>query len=88
MKKAYQKPAMYLDRFSLEQSIASGCGITNGGTLGEANLQNKSVCGWDMGNGSIWTEAITQCSIKFKPDIPFNGVCYNNPNGGKNIFTS
>ncbi len=89
MKKVYVKPALQVEYFDLTQSIASGCGAAPGGnSLEKPNHWDKSTCGWDMGNLVIWTEANSGYSLKWDADAPWEGVCYNNPEGGNSIFTS
>ena len=89
MKRVYEKPGIYVENFSLSQSIADGCGAAHESTLGNPNHADKQNCGWDMGNLVIWTDATnTKCNFFLEEDTPFEGVCYNNPNGGASIFAS
>ena len=87
MKKAYTKPGFYIENFSLSQSIATDCGLIRGqeGTLGKPGLKTKESCGWDMGNLIVWT-ANSTCTLEIGAETPFEGVCYNAPNGGTSIF--
>ena len=91
MKKKYSKPGIIIEDFKLVESIASYCeGVKPGGTgstQGKGNYADKSSCGWDFGNMTIWISGVEGCKIE-QPDIPYNGMCYNNPNGGNSIFGS
>lgn len=86
MKKAYTKPVLLVESFELTQSIAS-CGALHN-SLGQPAHSTRSDCGWDLGFGDvIWVEG-TVCSIPWDKETPISGVCYNNPDGGNNIFMS
>lgn len=88
MKEAYVKPALHLERFALSQNVASGCGAPGGGgSLGKPTHWDKSTCGWDLGNMLLWV-AEPACSSLVGADENVGGVCYNNPDGGYNIFSS
>ena len=87
MKRVYEKPGIYVENFSLSQSIARKCRAAEDSTLGVPNYSEPGSCGWDMGNLVIWTDAKSKCDLFMDADTPFEGVCYNNPDGGTNIFT-
>ena len=86
MKKAYEKPGMYVENFTLSQSIATACGANPNSTLGKPSYADNSTCGWDMGNFIIWVQE-PACNDFEEPDAPLDGMCYNNPNGGTAIFS-
>ena len=89
MKKAYNKPELYVESFQLTQSIAGTCSAEWGGnTLGSPNHDSKSTCGWDMGNMVLWIDSTTKCSMSLSEDSEFQGICYNTPSGGNTIFGS
>ena len=88
MKKEYQKPGMYVESFALSQSIAADCGALHDSTLGHPTLTGKSVCGWDMGGTVVWSTEQTCKDLQIGVDVPWEGVCYNNPLGGNTIFNS
>ena len=90
MKEVYSKPVLHVETFRLSQSIASGCNVPEYGTstIGRANQWGRATCGWDMGNVVVWTDDNKGCTFKWGADEEFNGVCYNNPNGGFTIFHS
>ena len=76
MKKTYMKPDIFVESFSLTQSIASGCTAQKYG-LGTPSSSNPQSCGWDY-NG------VTYYSNGLNPDCNANElvlVCYNAPNG-------
>ena len=86
MKKAYVKPGMYVENFTLSQSVAAGgCGAAQDSTLGKPGLADRNACGWDMGNAIIWTLGEANCD--FPGADEYEGVCYNNPGPGNAIFS-
>ena len=88
MKQVYVKPRIIVERFALTQSIASGCGVVGGSTLGNPTHQNKYDCAWNLGGQLIFMEGMSQCSdIPVKEDGEITGICYNNPDGAM-IFAS
>lgn len=89
MKKIYKKPILFMETFSITQSVATGCGAVAGGnSLGKPTHWEKETCGWSYGNMIVWTEANTGCSVKWGKDDEYASLCYNNPDGGNNIFSS
>ena len=82
MKKAYTKPVMIVERFTLSQTIAHNCGKNLDFSM--ATLASKSSCGWDIG-GLIFFMDPTACTMCTEE---FDGVCHNAPEGGYNIFNS
>lgn len=89
MRKVYKKPHLFMETFSITQSVATGCGAVGGGnTLGKPTHWEKETCGWSFDNIIVWTDANNSCSIKWDKNDPYMSVCYNNPEGGNNIFSS
>lgn len=88
MKQTYVKPSIVVERFSLAQSIASGCDARNE-DWGHCNHWSKNTCGWQLPDGYtvIWASN-PPCNDLYGPDEPFQGICYNNPEGGMTIFGS
>lgn len=87
MKEAYVKPAFYIERFSLTQNIASGCGAMSNGSLGSPMVADKNTCAWSMGNLALFVDTATNgCSFTVDPNGEFNGICYNAPNSSNAIF--
>ncbi len=97
MKEQYIKPSIYFESFSLTQTIARNCGDTHSSTLGQSNHYNEYDCQWIVGKGdeaSIYFFVDT-CQDAGEigdpgPDDEFsiNGLCYNNPDGGQELFSS
>lgn len=83
MKKAYEKPLLYIERFTLTQTIAHNCGENL--DFGMANYATKETCGW---NASPGYEIFMDPTICDFPTKDFVGVCYNAPEGGYNVFNS
>ena len=94
MKKIYEKPGMYVENFSLSQSIAAGCNALHDSTLGNPTHWSKTTCGWNLGNVVVWPDTEIckagdgQITVPWSPDAPFEGVCYNNPTANAAIFNS
>lgn len=88
MKQKYSKPSLIKENFALSQSIAKNCGRQL--DFDKATMADRTNCGWDIdGNHStkydvVFLEAAV-CTIKTEH---FTGVCYNNPEGGLNVFNS
>lgn len=87
MKKKYEKPMIAINRFDLQQNIAATCGFKPGGSFGGPTQNDKSNCGWGFGNITAWISP-PSCDYLLKEEDVFDGVCYNNPNGGTHIFSS
>ncbi|WP_455543005.1 hypothetical protein [Intestinibacter sp.] len=88
MKKKYIKPGIVIEDFKLSQSISAGCGAAHDSNLGGPTQWSISTCAWDAGGAIIWTESNAKCNIKLEEDADGFGVCYNNVDGGANIFGS
>lgn len=89
MRADYEKPMVYIDDFTVSQSIAAGCGAVAGGnTLGKPTHWDKTTCGWNNGVDVLWTDANQECHEKVPDYAEVDGVCYNNPGGGNSIFSS
>lgn len=88
MKMEYVKPRMIVERFTLTQSIASGCSAA-GSSLGEAfGLTDKASCAWDHGGILFFLNGIEICrDVQVVDDSDLEGFCYNNPSGSV-IFNS
>ena len=84
MKNIYTKPVLVMESFVMSQSIAHNCGDNL--VFENATTKDKNSCGWMTSIGKVFMEQST-CD-----EIPengiFNGVCYNSPQGGFNIFNS
>jgi len=86
MKQTYVKPVLVMENFTLNQSIAHNCSPSL--DFSNATLKDKSSCGWDIGVGILWNH--NGCSIQYDGNQIGNTDfgCYNNPEGGLNIFNS
>ena len=83
MKKTYKKPMMIVERFTLSQTIATGCGENLEG-WGEPLHATKAVCAWDSNGFHMFQEA----SICENASEIWEFICYNAPEGSYNIFHS
>ena len=87
MKKPYVKPGLYIEDFSLSQSIAAGgCGAAQDSSLGRPGMASKNTCGWIVGDIMVWNNSLMNVGCEFPASESYNGVCYNNPDGGVSIF--
>ena len=82
MKRVYEKPVLYIERFALTQSIAHNC--SGNLDFGMGTLKTKESCGWDVGGIEIFMDP----NICDFPTEEFQGVCYNAPSGGTIVFNS
>lgn len=90
MKEQYVKPLIAFENFSLTQTIARNCGDKHQGTLGESTHLDEYTCMWDLGGFTIF---FIENGCDDGPDeegdeYEIEGVCYNNPDGGQEIFSS
>lgn len=85
MKSTYTKPVLVMESFVMSQSIAHNCGDQL--NFGQATLKYKSSCGWDTGIDIVFTQS-NVCTGEVITENQLTGVCYNNPEGGFNVFNS
>ena len=84
MKKAYSKPDIYFEDFSLSTNIAAGCERI-------PNNNSDITCGVKWSKGVfIFTEGVSGCNRKIVDgaDGEYNGLCYHNPDANYNVFMS
>lgn len=88
MKKAYSKPDILFESFSLATSIAAGCE--------EKALSTQDACGVKFGKSIIFTSEAHGCASVISDgsltgnwvDKENNGLCYHNPSATYNVFIS
>ena len=85
MKNQYVKPVLVIENFTLSQSIAYNCGKSL--NWNQATTKDVNSCGWNTGfpGEVVFMVPSSVCNVK---DEDFDGVCYNNPDGGINVFSS
>lgn len=90
MKEQYRKPLIFFESFSLAQTIARNCGDEHDSTIGESTHYNENTCMWDIGGYTIFFQSNGCEDGPEKPGEEFEieGMCYNNPDGGQEIFSS
>lgn len=83
MKNQYVKPVLVIENFTLSQSIAYNCGENL--DWNQATTKDAYSCGWETGfpGDVVFIESNNTCTV-----TEFEGVCYNNPDGGINVFSS
>jgi len=86
VKESYVKPAIYFESFALSQTIARNCGDTHDSTLGESTHYNENTCTWDLGEG--FTLFFGHCDYEVEDGEEIGAFCYNNPDGGQELFSS
>ena len=79
MKKAYTKPEIIFDDFSLATTIAETCAK-------RFTAATKNVCSIPWAGGALFTNGMASCSTPVEVD--HDGYCYHNPEDGKNLFNS
>ncbi len=95
MKEQYVKPLIAFESFSLTQTIAKNCGDTHHSTLGESTHLDMYSCAWDAGGYTIFILSLGKGCEDDGPEdeddvenFEYEGLCYNNPDGGQEIFSS
>ena len=84
MKKIYEKPAAYIERFDLTQSIAAGCTVedTYGGS--KAQYGDLQHCGIIFNGSTYFSDSLASIC----PDGEYSEFCYNAPMEGAILFAS
>jgi hypothetical protein len=87
MKKAYSKPDIVFEDFSLSTNIAAGCE--------EKPFGHSDQCGVKWGKKIIFTLTMTNCGTKIVEGQEsgadadeYNKLCYHNPYESYNVFYS
>lgn len=81
MKKAYSKPDIIFEDFSLSTSIAAGCE--------EIPVNSTTNCGVQFGRQTIFLDGIQGCARVVQEDLSeFDRLCYHNPSADYNVFMS
>ena len=85
MKKAYTKPEIMFEDFTLSSSIAGTCEE-------DTNVHSMGNCGMDFSGLMVFLDGMGGCTdIKVDNvggDGDFNGICYHVPSGDNNLFNS
>ena len=89
MKLEYVKPRIFVERFTLTQSIAASCGVASGTTFGHPTSNSATTCAWDL-NGVLFFTANTMhgCMEIVAEGSEMDGYCYNNPANMPAFFSS
>ena len=97
MKEQYVKPKIFFESFSLTQTIARTCGDNHTGSLGQSNHYDEYSCQWVLGDQFYFFDGVPvpPCadaesigSPEPGDDVEIYGMCYNNPDGGREVFSS
>lgn len=81
MKKAYVKPEIMFEDFTLSKSIAAGCeALITTSTMG--------TCGIKYGTLTLFVEPYAVCSTKPVPGSAYDKMCYDVPTEDNNLFNS
>ena len=83
MRKAYSKPQIMFEDFTLSTNIAAGCEYKNG----VLPSSGKHGCGLLMGPMVVFVDALCDVSVGVS-DGERDGICYDVPFGDNNIFAS
>lgn len=88
MKKTYVKPCITVEYFTLNQSVATGCGWTPDKFYGHPTHADVYSCAWvDASGESYWTDKRI-CGSEYNENIDVGEGCYNAPSGLQQIFAS
>lgn len=81
MKKVYRKPEIFIEKFSVAETIAASCSIPN--------HNHWSGCGMDVGTGVnlFYEGANSSCAVKLRAGASLSKFCTNGPVAGS-IFNS
>ena len=89
MREKYVSPAILFESFALSQTIARACAVYHTSTLGESTHYNESTCTWDVGGYTIFfPDHCDDGPDSPEDDYEIDIACYNNPDGGDEIFSS
>lgn len=87
MRKAYTKPDIAFESFSLSTSIAGNCEV-------KTYTPNSGNCGYKFGSFMVFIEGVNACTYKVadgdKKIVDENGdaFCYHVPSPSNNLFNS
>ncbi len=82
--KAYSKPDIAFEDFSLSTSIADNCSL-------KTNTYHQWSCGVQFGSMTVFTTEVVGCRQPGSIAVTsgeFNGLCYHVPTNGQNAFMS
>ena len=84
MRKAYSKPDIMFEDFSLSTSIADNCSV-------KTRTYHQWSCGVQFGTLTVFTTEVVGCRQSGNIAVTngeFNGLCYHVPHNGQNLFIS
>jgi hypothetical protein len=81
MKRAYTKPDILFESFSLSTSIAGNCAVPT-------NLPAPGQCGLAYGWRVIFLDSLHGCNKTFPKELGNDVICYDNPSESNNLFRS
>jgi hypothetical protein len=88
MKKAYKKPMMIVEWFTLSQTIAQGCG-DNLEDYGSPTHTRRTTCAWEfLGGAAYYFLDSNDVCLDPVEEGGSDFICYNAPEGGINLFHS
>jgi hypothetical protein len=82
VKRAYSKPDIIFEDFSLSAGIAAGCEK-------KIDTQNSGLCGLVFGDLMLFVDTVAGCKDPVVDgSSEYNGLCYHIPTDTKNLFNS
>lgn len=85
MKKAYSRPEIAFESFSLSENIA----VSSSNCSRKVELLQDGICGYQFGNKVVFTMTTEGCRVKITDGNPlFDGLCYHIPNDDNKLFNS
>ena len=84
MKKAYMKPEIVFESFSMSTNIAAGCEV-------QTDTPSENECGVYFSGLNVFLDGMQGCDweiLNDGGDGEFLGLCFHVPTGEQNLFTS
>ena len=81
MKKAYLKPEIIFEDFTLSVHIAGDC-------VEIVDNPTEGTCGYPIRGGTVFIGELTGCTHPQSDNDPYNGFCYHVPTDTTQLFNS
>lgn len=90
MRKPYQKPMLYVERFELSEHIATGCALIDQ-EQGDKDFTTPEACVFEWGGVKMFMNSgncASQNVIILDPHDPTSAFCYHGPSAERWVFSS
>ena len=81
MKRAYTRPDILFEDFSLSTAISANCGF-------KTNTPSLDECGLDFGGDIVFLMEVSGCTTKIEDNGVNNGLCYHTFADTSKLFNS